>query len=460
MSDLVKAQPPLEFIPPAFNPLVLSLGKVVLPWWLKLGTNITEVKAHNVETLARLYSDFEGGKIRLMMAFRHPNALDPLSMAYLMWKILPQVARENDISFKSSTHSHFIYDRGIPLWAGNWIGWLFSNLGGTSIQRGKLDIFGLKSARNLFANSNFPIAAAPEGATNGHNEIISPLEPGIAQMGFWCVEDLLKAGRSEEVFILPLGIQYSYVDSPWDSLAQLLTSLESDCGLKPEDKGNSLESKGDKLNIDSLYSRLYGLGVFVLCFMEDFYRNFYGKDIPKFEDKEVTNAVLADRLHNLLDVALEVAEDYFCLKSKGNASDRCRRLEQAGWDRIYRQELKQPITALERGLANLVAEEASLRMWHMRLVESFVAVTGSYVKEKPTLERFADTTLLLWDLITRIKGGDPSSRPSLGQQVVNLTVGEPISVSGRWDDYKSKRKSAISTLTGDIRSALEGMIVS
>ncbi|RMD67952.1 MAG: hypothetical protein D6822_07755 [Cyanobacteria bacterium J149] len=50
--------------------------------------------------------------------------------------------------------------RGILLWAGQGIGWLYSHLGATPIQRGKLDRLGLKSARELFLNRNFPLAAA------------------------------------------------------------------------------------------------------------------------------------------------------------------------------------------------------------------------------------------------------------------------------------------------------------
>ncbi|BAZ85105.1 phospholipid/glycerol acyltransferase [Dolichospermum compactum NIES-806] len=38
----------------------------------------------------------------------------------------------------------------------------------------------------------------------------------------------------------------------------------------------------------------------------------------------------------------------------------------------------------------------------MRLVESFVAVPGMYIREKPTVERFAEMTLLLWDMINKI----------------------------------------------------------
>lgn len=62
------------------------------------------------------------------------------------------------------------------------------------------------------------MAAAPEGATNGLSEIISPLEPGIAQLGFWCAEDLQKQERSEQVLIVPVGIKYSYVSPPWRAI--------------------------------------------------------------------------------------------------------------------------------------------------------------------------------------------------------------------------------------------------
>jgi hypothetical protein len=95
----------------------------------------------------------------------------------------------------------------------------------------------------------------------------------------------------------------------------------------------------------------------------------------------------------------------------------------------------------------------------MRLVENFVAVTGNYVREKPTAERFAETALLLWDTLTRIKGHHPFPRPRLGKQRVKLIVGEPISVSHRWVAYKACRRSAIASLTQDLQTAMEAMIV-
>ncbi|OCQ98473.1 glycerol acyltransferase [Oscillatoriales cyanobacterium USR001] len=462
-------QKSLEFIPPDFKPWVLRGCQYLLPWWLKFRTPISQIEAENVETLAHLLAQFQDQKVRFLIAFRHPNTEDPFCLAQLFWKILPQVARKEGITLKYPIHSHFIYDRGIPLWAGDSVGWLYSKLGGTSIIRGKIDRNGLRSARELFANSCFPIAAAPEGATNGHNEIVSPLEPGIAQMGFWCVEDMQKAGRDEQVFIIPLGIQYSYVEAPWEPLEKLLTQLEIDCGLLPLETG-----KIGELDIPNyLYYRMIRLGFNLLVMMEEFYKRFYHKnfpenkiDFPSLPIPEVisqsNNEAFRERLHNLLNVALEVAEEYFKLKPNGNLIDRCRRLEQAGWDYIYREDIKDvaSLSAVEKGLADRIAEEASLRMWHMRLVESFVAVTGKYVQEKPKAERFAETSLLLWDVVTRIKGGSPFGRPTLGKQRVKLTVGQPISVSDRWERYHSSRRLAVSELTQDLQGALEGMIQS
>ncbi|MEA5512110.1 1-acyl-sn-glycerol-3-phosphate acyltransferase [Crocosphaera sp. UHCC 0190] len=450
MSQLSQqAQPPLEFIPPAFNPLILRGCQTILPLWLQWQTNIKQIDGKNIEKLAHLYQEFQSGKIRFLMAFRHPNVNDPYCMGYLVWKLLPRVAKQHNISLNYPIHSHFMYDRGIPLWAGSAVGWLYSQLGGTSIQRGKLDMPGLRSARDLFVNSKFPLSAAPEGATNGHNEIISPLEPGIAQLGFWCAEDLRKANRDEEVFIVPIGIQYHYLTPPWDEIEALLTQLEKDSGIPT----NNNQKNG--INEEDLYKRLYQLGERMLTVMEDFYRKFYHRDLPNTSEQ-----TLPERLNNLMNTALEVAETYFNLSPKGSIIDRCRRLEQAGWDYIYRDDFKQidQLSKVEKGLGDRIAEEASFKMWHMRLVESFVAVTGHYVQEKSTAERFAETTLLLWDLVTRIKGESAFFRPQLGQQKVKITIGDPISVSARSDNYKKSRRQVVESLTQDLQEALEDLI--
>ena len=459
MPDAIRqVQPPLEFIPPRFNPWIRRGLSPLLPWILRSRCAIDHVAADNIDQLAELYRQFDTGKIRLLLAFRHPSADDPLCLADLIWHQLPKAARKRQMRLSQPTHSYFMYDRGVPLWTGEWSAWLYSRLGGTSIRRGKLDTVGLRSARDLFVNGQFPLAAAPEGAINGHTEIVSPLEPGLSHLSFWCMEDLKKAGRSEDVVILPIGVKFFYRNPPWMAIAQLLADLEADVGLTaPRQVDAAIERH--------LYDRMYRLAQHLLALMEQFYSEFFHQPIPvqPFGDQPMPHEVFAERLNQLLDAALKAAEQHFDLPAKGNLIDRCRRLEQAGWDWIFRDDIKdlEALSPVERGLADRVAVEADLRLWHMRLVESFVAVTGKYVFEKPTAERLAETVLLMWDLVTRIKGRSPFGRPNLGRRRAVLTIGQPLTIADRWETYKSGRKQAkqaVADLTQDLQAALESMV--
>ncbi|MBE9210564.1 1-acyl-sn-glycerol-3-phosphate acyltransferase [Nostoc sp. LEGE 06077] len=463
MSDVIyQAQPPLEFIQPAFNPLFLRFVHTFLPSWIQWQTSISQIEADNVEILADLYRQFQGGKVRFLLAFRHPKTDDPFCLGYLLSQLVPKVAREQGITLQSPIHAHFIYDRGIPLWAGEYAGWVASRLGGTPIQRGKADWTGLRSARDLFANGRFPMAAAPEGATNGLSEIMSPLEPGIAQLGFWCAEDLQKSGRSEQVLIVPVGLKYSYTAAPWSAIAQLLSDLEAASGL-PVNAG-----KTDNIpSMELLYPRLLGLAEHLLTLMEQFYTRFYHQklaDAQTVADIKDRNEALALRLQALLNAALQISEQYFNLQPKGTLTDRCRRVEQAGWNYIFREDFKdiKTLSSVEIALGDRVAEEATARMWHMRLVESFVAVSGNYIKAKPSVERFAETTLILSQMIAKIKGDKYFQRPQLGKQKVKITIGQPLSISEHFSAYKESRagaKQAVAEFTNDLQQSLQNLIL-
>lgn len=457
-----QAQPPLAFIPQSLNPMVVETVRFLLPFWMPWKLSITSVEAENLEVLVKLYQEFQAGKIRFLMAFRHPSTKDPFAMSNMLWRLVPKEARKAGIRFKTPTYSHFIYDRGIPLWAGQFVSWLFPRLGGTPILRGKADRAGLRAARDLFANSPYPIAVSPEGGTNEHNEIVSPLEPGVAQLGFWCVEDLLKAGRSESVYIVPLNIRYSYLSPPWDALKDLMGELETQLGLPatPEPAPNLLADP----QADMLYGRVLRLGERLLAEMSTFYSQYYHLSCPAEvlpHECSDRNTKLAFQLKQQLDIALQAAETYFGLPTKGNLVDRCRRLEQAGFDRIYRQDLDQ-LTPLKRGMADWVAQEASLRIGHMRLVERLTMISGNYILEKPTGDRFAEIILILWKIMAYIQGGNPHEAPTLGPQTLKMTIGDPISVTERWPVYQTDRRGArqaVEALTQAIQDALEEMNV-
>ncbi len=459
-----RAKPKLDFIPPNFNPFIIRLVYWLLPIlrrfrllpWLPAG--ISQVEIVNGETLVKLYHQFQIGKIRLMFAFRHCEVDDPLSGLYLFSRGIRRIARQQNISLQSPIQVHFMYDRGMTIWAGNWLGWLLSQMGGVSVHRGRiLDLQAIKKIRELLINGKFPLVVAPEGATNGHSEVVSPLESGVAQLAFWTVEDLKKVNRIERVIVVPINIQYHYINPQWSKLDRLLSNLEADCGL-PKQTIDIKAEEPEKL----FYPRLLKLGEYFLCEMEEFYRCFYHRDLPSSESISPEEDFTA-RLQRLLDVSLEVGEEYFGIKKTGNIIKRCRRLEEAGWNYIYRQDstkLKK-LSPLKRGLADWIAAEADLRMQHMRLVESFVAVTGTYIQQKPSFERFAETSLILFDAIARIKGNKNPRRPRLGWRKSTITVAQPIDVSDRASNKQNHQaaKQAVAQLTQDLQTALEEMII-
>ncbi|GAB4304158.1 MAG: hypothetical protein Fur0025_45760 [Oscillatoriaceae cyanobacterium] len=99
-----QAQPPLKFIAPQFNPTVLRVVRFLLPGWIRLRSPLAEIQGQNLERLAQLYQQFEQGKIRFIIAFRHPSIRDPLALVYTLWHLLPQAAKTGNISLSQPTH--------------------------------------------------------------------------------------------------------------------------------------------------------------------------------------------------------------------------------------------------------------------------------------------------------------------------------------------------------------------
>jgi 1-acyl-sn-glycerol-3-phosphate acyltransferase len=439
------AQPPLRFIPPDYRPWLHRLFRGLLPLLLR-SRGIRRIEVRGAERLARLFAEAQAGRIRLLIAFRHPSTMDPLVMAHLVWRELPRTARSLGLKLRGPVHSQFLYDRGIPLWAGAAAGWILSKLGGIPIQRGKLDRMALRTARDRFAHGPHPLAIAPEGATNNHGEILGPLEPGLAQMAFWCCEDLAGEGRSERVVIVPVGLRYRVIGTDWSPIDRLLAELEHRLALPPQELPR--------------YERLIRIAESLLTLLEHFYSRNYGLPLnskPPATTGSAEELGFAERLARLREAGLAVAESHFCLVARGSLTERCRRIEQAAWDRMYPEDLQEP-SAVERSLADWMAAEAALRMGHMRLVEHFVTVSGTYVAEKPSLDRYGEVLMILWHAIAWILGRDGERPPSLGSRLARVQVGEPIEVSERWSSYQVRRREAVETLTGDLQQSLEDLI--
>ncbi|SBO44464.1 1-acyl-sn-glycerol-3-phosphate acyltransferase [Cyanobium sp. NIES-981] len=450
---LAGAQPPLTFIPPARRAWVRWLVRLLLPLLLR-GQGVGRVQADGVAELAGCFRAQQQGRVRLFLAFRHPSTRDPLVLAWLFWCAVPRLARRLGRPLRPPVHAQFLYDRGIPLWAGALVGWVLCSLGGVPIQRGKLDRQALRMARELAVDGPFPLAIAPEGATNGHGELISPLEPGLAQLAFWACEDLAAAGRPERVVIVPIGLRYPLLRPSWPRIERLLAPLERRLGLAPPPPGPPRPRKDRETDQEALaehrYGRLLAVAEVMLRELEGFYRQAHGLHFTG-------GAPFAERMAQLRDRVLELAESRFALRSQGTLQERCRRIEQAGWERIYRADLD-ALSPVGRGLADWTAAEASLCLDHMRLVEPFTAMSGRYVVDRPTPDRYAELLLILWRAVAWIEGRPQLRPPSLGPTQAVLQVGPAIDVTDRHGAYRQDRRAAVDSLTGAVRTALQDIL--
>ncbi|MFN8784893.1 MAG: 1-acyl-sn-glycerol-3-phosphate acyltransferase [Pseudanabaena sp.] len=454
--DLTRVQPPLKVYPPKPSQFLLKFIRLVVPFWLWGQCGIKQIETRYIDRLVNVTKKFQDEKSRCLLAFRHPTTDDPFAMLYLLAYAVPEQAKEMGIKLRKTPHSSFVYDRGISLWAGEYINWLFPALGGISIFRGKLDRPALNLMRKQITNGKEPLSMAPEGGTNGKSEMIAELEPGIAQIGFWSAEDLQKEGRTEEMLIVPVGIQYEYSAKAWVTIDQTILTIEKECGItKPE------------ITSDTRYQRLYDLGSYLVQWVSDYYKNFYGNyasNAPEITDSDD----LATRIQNLADRILRVAEMNFGIKSKGTAIDRCRRLEQATWDRIFRNDIKglTQLTQVERSFADQLALEANYSNWHMKIAESIIGVTSDYVRQHPSPSRYVEVLKLMWSVLYRVTERNPDSvfkeAPNFGDRKLIISVAEPLSVSDRLSEYQSSRtaaKECTRKLTEEISNSLNNLIV-
>lgn len=454
--DLTRVQPPLKVYPPKANKFILKIIRGLTPLWLWWQCGIRQIETRYIDRLVEATQKFQDGKARYMLAFRHPTTDDPFAMLYLLAYAVPEQAREMRIKLTTLPHSGFVYDRGISLWAGDYINWLFPALGGISIFRGKLDRPALNLMRKQITNGDAPLSMAPEGGTNGKSETIAELEPGIAQIGFWAAEDLQKEGRTEEMLIIPVGIQYEYLTKDWDKIDQTIATIEKECGLsKP------------KITPDTRYQRLYDLGIYLAQWVRDYYKSFYG-NYAKIDSGNNNSDDLATSLQELADRILSVAEMNFGIKAKGTPIDRCRRLEQAGWDRIFRNDIKdiEQLSEVERGFADQLALEASYSNWHMRIAESIIGITSDYVRQHPSPSRYIEVLKLMWSVLQRVTERNQESAfkevPDFGKRKLTISVAEPLSVSERLTEYQSSRtstKECTKKLTEEIHVAMKNLIL-
>jgi hypothetical protein len=84
---------------------------------------------------------------------------------------------------------------------------------------------------------------------------------------------------------------------------------------------------------------------------------------------------------------------------------------------------------LEKSTDDYVAAEADLFSRHLEVVDALSYLRPEYGTEYGDANMLVETTLNLYDVTLRLRGGDISDRPEIRPTYVSVTVGEPVPLS-------------------------------
>jgi hypothetical protein len=400
----------MRYQEPRFVPWVYAFMRLGSPVYDRLAEGIAGFRTRGVERLIASYQRFYRGEARLLIAFRHTAVHDAQVMVQLLTRILPREARRRRQALGGLPHAHFLYGRGVTLWAGGGSAFLIPRIGALSVVNRRADTRALSNVRRFLTQGPYPVALAPEGQVTYHNHRLGPLEAGSARLAVWCLDDLEKQGRAEEVLLLPVGFEYRFPRNPERLLESLIARIARIGGLREPDPGPARE-------------RLLDLTEQLVVKIEAYYARFFGGG-------SAGEGGLQERIERVCDTALRVPERFMRLQPEGDLLNRVFTVRQRGWDYLFRGDVPPAGRAspLDRLLADRLADEAYLQLRHNELVDVLEYVRPDYIGPGAALNRLVEYALNLADVENRLLGGDVSSRYSPPGKQVRIRIGEPLEV--------------------------------
>lgn len=437
--ERVRAKGGLGFIEPRFIPWVYAFMRLACPTYLRFVEGISKVETAGIEHLIGGFQQFYGKRARVLVVFRHASVHDAPVMACLFCRSLPAAARRAGVKLGGRGHAHFLYGRGVLDWAGGGAAFLFPRIAGISVMNRKNDAQGMRTIRRYLSDGLFPICLAPEGQVTYHNHRLGPIEGGTARLAAWCLEDLQRQERDEEILILPVACHYLYRDRPERLFARIIERIVESAGLPPPTAA-------------SRYEKLIELTEGLLEKMETFYTRFF--TIEKSGRKP---ASLRERIERICRAALRVPETFMQIRPEPDLLSRVLTVRQQGWDYLFRSDLPEEdqLSPMDRVLMDRIADEVYLHLRHNELVDVLEYIHPEYISPEASLNRLIEYALTLNDVINRLTGGDISSRYSPPGKTVRIRIGEPIKVRQLFPLIPGKRRERAEGLMKVVVSRLE-----
>ncbi|MCC5816638.1 MAG: 1-acyl-sn-glycerol-3-phosphate acyltransferase [Leptospira sp.] len=395
-----------SFIPPKFNYPFLWFTDFSLPFLFKLIHNLESVEVSDEDRalLKTLKNE------RLIVISNHPTTKEP-PVIYTLANIM-------------SSRFHYMASREVFDWAGGFVGEFIQSIGAYSVIAGTNDRDSLKATRNLLASPGGKLALFPEGEpTSGLNDTLLPFQPGIAQLGFWGMEDAIKKDPEAKVQVLPCFIKYK-MSQPKDAMQK--------------DMDRSLEILENKMGITKL-------GKTITQRFQSIGRRLIEKEEREYgivpEANQDYNFRLGRLRHTILD---NVAKKIELAKydKEDNAIVKLRKilsfleLVNLGLD-----------TGKEKAPSKEVAKWA--RTAAQRAYDS-ISMQVEYIEEHPCAERLYEW---LYRFETEVLG-ETKNRP----HIAKISLSQLVNLKDYLQEYKQDKKGTVQVVTNLFRERMDEML--
>lgn len=287
----------------------------------------------------------------------------------------------------------------------HWLGKLILQQHGCfSIDREGTDLKAFRQATEILTTKKHPLVIFPEGEVYHINERITPFRDGAAAI-------VLSAARraQRDLVCLPCGIKYEYIEDPSTSLVELMNRLEAEIFWRP---------RPDL----PLHERIYRFAEAAMALKE---LEYVGR---------TSAGPLPDRIDALAEHVLQLLEN---------------RYEVNHSDKTVPERVKELRRLALKQLGELAEDDAARKPHEHDLDDLFLVLQlfsypGDYVRERPTIERMAETLDKLEEDMLDV------FYPSIkGNRRATVSLGEPIPVE------KEKKKQDVVALTHKLEQAVQ-----
>lgn len=419
------------------------LGRLLIPAYLKVALAFREIEILSPDSILSELHDFQSNQSRLIVAFRHPYGDEPQLLFHVFENMLPSHAKKAGKPLLHQPGLRLVHDYAVPLWGNAFIRYLLPRAGALPVYHVKSDTSSLSQIRAVLKDGPSPLGLAPEGQISYHSDTLPRIELGTVRMGFWCASDLDRAGRTEEVRILPISVHYHYDKRDFHKIHAIVRRLERLVGLE-------VTPIAKKTPLSALLPRLEAVEHRLLSQTEQFYRDTYRYAVPE----PIEGASEADerqrRWNALLPAAITVAEHALGIDpGQEDLVQRMYRVRLEGWSRVKPEEAIGGLSRMELALADRRAGEGWFAMRHMELVDLMSYHDVSYINAASSCNdnRIVEHTVNLLDLAQRLMAGNVSNRPNNIRKKAYIIPGECINLTELLPDYRVHPKKTVKIAT-------------